>query len=137
MTDTPLTDLLYKTCEEEGAVHEVDAKYYEAFLALDDERMTTIIKFIIMNYTREFNRIALESKEGEARGHVIRFIENVLSLMLRGILVIDEDGFISVMKPVGPAPDEKVKRKIEDKIEKSQGLMDKVLESMPSCALNQ
>ena len=130
----PLTELLYKKCEECGAINNVDAQFYEAFLGLDDENMIVILKCIIISNAREINKIVFHENNDEAKSEekIRRSIKNILSLISRGMLVLNENGQLYFMKPVGPLADEEVLRLIQDKIDYSvDELLVRALESLP------
>ena len=138
MSDTPIHDLIFEICEENGAIHDVDSRLYDSFIALSDEQMVQIITCIICDNAREIYRITQDKAKTELERdeQIERFIKTNLYFYSRGILVINRDGHLELMRPVGPPPNKEIQKKMDEKIENSGELMIRSLKQLPPSFLN-
>src|ERR1044071_9350736 len=107
--------------EKEGAINEVDADYYAAFLKMDDKELRRFIRVIIYMSAQEINRMAFGKKK-HTDADYYRLVQNLLALMFEGWLCFGDTALVMV-KPVGPGPTPEAKQLLEERVAKAMPLI--------------
>jgi len=122
-----LRNKIFAICEANGAIQEVNADYYNAFLNGPDEGMEAIISFIVRDQATYINKKVLE-EEWVSDEQIIEHVTSFLRLIFRGSMGFKKDDYkICFYKPVGPPPDKETEMKLDNKIKESIPLIHKVI----------
>ena len=109
-----------RNCRESGAVFPVDEDFYESFVALADEDMVFIVRFILRAIAGVFNE-KLFSGAWESDDEMYEFVMTFLELIAEGKAGFnDETGKMVFASPSGDPPSDETWARIQERISSSR-----------------
>lgn len=123
-----ILDGIFEICKRNENV--IDKEHFDNFFRLPPVTMKYLIKCVLCLYGDAVNErvFSIEESDQELIDFLhYSFIAPIIKLFAYGIIVFNEDGKISFMKPVGNIPDESTIKEIDEKIMTFKPLIEPVL----------
>ena len=125
-SDRPNQDIIEawkEICRESGAVQPVGPEHYQWFVGLSDERMSELLRLILIDRAEEINSWAFAYPRMKSDQDIYDYLESHLELFALGFLQIRADGGMGCYEPVGPAPTSAEEREIDHRIRSASSLV--------------
>lgn len=127
--DNEIMRAIIDTCEQNGILNRVSEEYYKTFLVLTDDVLEIIVRIIIRDRIDNINESYLTDK-WKTNEDLINFVVSIFKLVVRGIVIIDEDGRLGFAKPVGYPPTAITEKLIDEKAHSLVPIVEKVVMEM-------
>ena len=116
-----------RDCQKSGAVFPIDEDFYEAFVALKDEDLASIVRFILCATAGAFNK-KLFSGAWKSDDEMYDFVMTFLELIAEGKVGFnDETGKMVFASPLGDPPSDEMWDRIQERIGSSRPAIRKAL----------
>ena len=116
-----------RSCRESGAVFPVDEDFYESFVALTDEYLVFIVRYILCATAKTFNKY-LFSNAWKSDDEMYEFVMTFLELIAEGKVGFnDETGKMLFASPSGDPPSDEMWAKIQKRIGSSRSAIRKAI----------
>jgi len=110
-------------CGKSGAVWSVGPDYYRWFAEMSDEKMTKLLRLILIARPDEINSWIFADPQMKSDEDIYDYIQTILSLFAMGFLQFRPDGDIGCYKPVGPKATPAEEGEIDHRIRSAKPLI--------------
>jgi hypothetical protein len=123
-----IIDFVEDLCDQSGNVAEVSPEYHEAFIALGDAEMETLVHAVLNAQAKEARRLTFAKPVAEAPARLLSFASNTISAIAIGLARFDCFALLGLYKRIGPEPEPDVHDALMEKIAKARPIIERIVQ---------